>query len=212
MRFGSGRFIVAALVAATAAGCAANGSGASAPRSDLSGTWVPRAGGAASAQATSASGEDGVDRMIARDTGRRGRAGSGMGRERGGERGDFGEMGEMGYANSSFAALRRSEQRFTIQQSDTLVHISYADRSYFDLRPNGKKHADIWRGIGRIEIRADWKDGALEVTRYMEDGTTIHEAYSRAPGSPDLVITTRVDSQRGKGPEIRRVFQQAAGE
>ncbi|HET9986061.1 MAG TPA: hypothetical protein VFQ38_20845 [Longimicrobiales bacterium] len=184
------RIAFAALVAAFAAACGPKQTAGPVARADLSGTWVVDRKGDRSPAATSA-GADGDQEPAGMTPEERGE------RRRGGMRGgpSAGRRSDVSpeAVRQALEAVRRAGERIVIQQTDSIVHISYADRSYFDYRPDGRKVHDIWRGIGRVTAKARWTAAGLEVEREIEDGgAKVVELYSRPAGSARLVVTTTI--------------------
>ncbi|MBX6363670.1 MAG: hypothetical protein IRZ00_07370 [Gemmatimonadetes bacterium] len=205
------RIALVALVAASAAACGPKQTAGPAARPDLSGTWVVQRQADRSDEAADA----GVDGLLAspatpgpgagerRPGGRDGGMGGGP---PGGRRSDV----SFDAVRQALAAVRRAGERLVVEQTDSIVHISYADRSYFDYRPDGRKVDDIWRGIGRIKVKARWTDAGLQVERRIEDGgARVIELYARPAGSSRLIVTTTIPGPFGP-TELRREYERVA--
>lgn len=183
------RIAFAALVAAFAAACGPKQTAGPVARPDLSGTWVVDRKGDGPPAAASADGDQEPAGMMGEERGERRRGGGMRGGPSAGRRSDVSPEA----ARQALEAVRRAGERIVIQQTDSIVHISYADRSYFDYRPDGRKVHDIWRGIGRVTAKARWTAAGLEVERQIEDGgAKVVELYSRPAGSARLVVTTTI--------------------
>ncbi len=186
-------------LAGAAAGCAHHAP-ALALRPQLTGSWVllPDSGHAAAAAATMPVNLAPVE---APEAPRRG--------GRGGERGERGEGGSSRASTydpeavqEALAAVARGEPRINIAQTDTSVHLDYADASYFDLRTNGHGGDDVWRNVGRIKSSAEWTDAGLLFRRKLDNGVTVDQTLSRPAGSDRLIVRTVV-----KGPVPRPITQ-----
>ncbi len=130
---------------------------------------------------------------------------------RGGRGGERGERGESSGRASSYdpeamqmavAALARGEPTINIAQTDTSVHLDFADASYFDLALNGHSGDDVWRNVGRIKSMAEWTDAGLLFRRKLDNGVTVDQTLSRPAGSDRLIVQTVV-----KGPVPRPITQ-----
>ena len=142
------------------------------------------------------------------------------GAARGGRGGERGERGEGGYNRArsydpeavqvALAALARGEGRVHIVQTDTSVHLDFADASYFDLATNGHGGDDVWRNVGRIKSMARWTDAGLLFQRKLDNGVTVNQTYTRPAGSPRLVVETVVTGPVPRPITQRRVYEVAA--
>ena len=95
-------------------------------------------------------------------------------------------------------AVHRGDARITIAESEGSVHLEYADGSYFDLRTDGRKQDDIWRGVGRIRAGAHWSEAGLVLERRIEEtGVTVTQTFARPAGGARLTVTTEV---KGSAP------------
>lgn len=205
------RIALVALVAASTAACGPKRTAGPAARPDLSGTWVVQRQADRGAAAADA-GVDGVFASPATPAADPGEHRPG-GRERGMGSGPPGARRSdvsPDAVRQALDAVRRAGERLVVQQTDSIVHISYADRSYFDYRPDGRKVDDIWRGIGRVKVKARWTEAGLEVERRIEDGgARVIELYARPAGSSRLIVTTTIPGPFGP-TELRSEYERVA--
>lgn len=196
--------------AAALAGCATGGGRlAQAPAGlDLSGTWRY------SAEAS--------DAAVAMDTAvgpRPGMApGSGGGMPGGG---GMGGRGGMGSGRSGQPAARRPQvppellrplREFVIEQAESVVTFRFATKNAVRVPTSGKQvTAAQWPEIGELQLSAHWTREGLRVQRSRPQGGSITEVISRAPGSARLIITTELDTPRGKR-NFRRVYERVEPE
>ncbi len=141
-------------------------------------------------------------------------------RARGGRGGERGERGEGGSGRSSsydpeamqeaVAALARGEPAINIAQTDTAVHLDFADASYFDLPINGHSSDDVWRNVGRIKSMAEWTEGGLLFRRKLDNGVTVDQTLSRPAGSDRLIVQTVIKGPVPRPITQRRVYRAAA--
>ncbi len=196
-------------VAGTAAACAHNVP-APALRPALTGSWVLVAdSGHARATVASASTNESLPEPPAE-------AGGMRGGRRGGERGERGDGGynrartyDPGAVQEALAALGRGEDRVNIAQTDTSVHLDFADASYFDLTTNGHGGDDVWRNVGRIKSSARWTEAGLVFQRKLDNGVTVQQTYSRPAGSNRLIVVSVIKGPVPRPVTQRRVYEPA---
>ena len=113
---------------------------------------------------------------------------------------------------SSFDAVRRAVEGFSIEQSDSTVVIAYPDRelALFTDQRKQKMRVDEDR---EIEYRAWWEGVRLFVVRKIEGGTTVTEEYSVQSGTGRLHVLTRLEGDRLPGTiAFMRVYDPVARE
>ncbi len=194
-----------AFALAAAAGACAGHAPAPTIRPQLTGRWVPARGDTAT---TPAIVDSTAGRVLPAATG-----------ERGGRRGSRGGEGREGAESSqrfdpealgaAAAAVNRGLAQVNIAQTDSVVHLDFADGSYFDVPTDGHHRQDIWRNIGRIESSARWTEAGLVFERKIEEenaAVTVKQTYARAPGADRLTVTTEIKGQSPRPVTFRRVL------
>ena len=201
--------IALALAVAGAAAACAHNVAAPVPRPQLTGRWVPARSDTASAAHDSTTERPVNLTLPGREREGRGgtRGGYGGEREGGGNNGPRYDAEALGAA---MAAATRGEDRVNIVQTDSTVHIDFADGSYFDVPTDGRRRDDIWRGIGRIQSSARWTLEGLVFERRTEEGVTITQTLARATAGNRLVITTVVKGPAPRPITARHVLEPAA--
>lgn len=110
---------------------------------------------------------------------------------------------------SSFDAVRRAVEGFSIEQNDSTIVIAYPDRelALFTDRRKQKMRVDE---DTEIEYRAWWEGARLFVVRKLEGGITVTEEYSVQPGTGRLHVLTRLEGDRLPGTiAFMRVYDPA---
>jgi len=204
------RTIALALAVAGVTGACTLQVAAPAPRPQLTGRWVPARGDSASTAHDSTT-ERPVNLLLPGGE-REGRGGArgGYGGEREGGGSGGGPRYDPEALGAAMAAAIRGQARVNIAQTDSIVHIDFADGSYFDVPADGRRRDDIWRGIGRIQSSARWTPEGLVFERKTEEGVTVTQTFSRTAGSDRLVITTMVKGPAPRPVTARRVLEPAA--
>ncbi len=178
-------------------------------RPALTGSWVLLADSGHATPTVAAAPTGYVDRGDEGVSTRGGRGG------RGGERGERGEGGanrartyDPEAVQAALAALARGEEHVNIVQTDTSVHLDFADGSYFDLATNGHSGDDVWRNVGRIKSMARWTETGLLLRRKIEEnGVTVDQTFSRPAGSDRLIVQTVVKGPVPRPINERRVYK-----
>ena len=201
------RRILSGLLIAAAASVAACAHRAAPPavRPALAGRWILATSGSKADTGAIANASAANSEMARSPAGRSGD-----------RRGEYGDREGGGYGARSFdpaamraavEAVRHGDARITIAENADSVHLEYADGSYFDLRMDGHKHDDIWRGVGRIRAAAYWSEAGLVLERKFEDtGVTVRQTFARPAGSPRLTVTTEVKGSAARPLTLRREY------
>ncbi len=201
---------LALAVAATAGACAHQPPPAPTARPLLTGRWVAPRDSAGAVRDTAIAAAPDVIQPTSEREGRRGGRGGGYG----GDRDERGSGGGPHYdpeaLGAAMAAVSRGNARVNIAQTDSTVHLDFADGSYFDLPTDGRRRDDIWRNVGRIQSSAAWTAAGLVFERKTEEGVTITQTFARAPGSNRLTVTTVLKGQTPRPVTIRRTLDPAA--
>ena len=137
--------------------------------------------------------------------GTRGRAGGGA---RGGRRGRTtgGDPGgnrptpeQMQRMRAVMQAIGRPVRRFTFRSDDSTVSVEPANRGFLTLHTNRKKWKDERPDLGKVEYKAEWKEGELRVERKFEGGLRVRDTYSWSEDDDHLVVEREI-----RGGMIRR--------
>lgn len=107
-------------------------------------------------------------------------------------------------------SLRRSEDTLAIALTDNTVSLRMAEGAELELPTDGRKHKLALERLGDVTARARWHDGALELRRDFAGGIRVEETFERGPGSPRLMVLTKISGSGPRDMELRRVYDLAS--
>ena len=133
---------------------------------------------------------------------------------RGGARPDPEQAARLREALGQIMAAAR---RLTIAGDAEEVRLTYEDGRVVRLIPDGREHAGLAGTRGRLTRTTRWRGEKLETEIELQARRSVnvrqtYEVRAGGDGSPQLIVTTRVEGGRRRGGdrEIRRVYD--AGE
>jgi hypothetical protein len=140
-------------------------------------------------------------------------AGGGRGGVSGGRGGvSGGRTGGGEETRKTLQELLKAAEAFTITQTDSTVAFESEGGSPLVLHPDGRKADQMVRGIGKVELKARWKDDRLIVERKLESGLKLEQSYERSQDGKRLLL--KVELSGGSLPdfiELRRIYEVARG-
>ena len=130
----------------------------------------------------------------------------GMGRRPGGRGGIDPEK-----MRRTMEVAREAVQRFTLEQTDTTVTISYNDMIPHVFHTDGRKVEQETEAGDKIEVKAYWQGRYLMVSRKVDGGGTITEQYFKSSVTDQLEVITRIELGRMPRPmQFLRVYDAAS--
>lgn len=193
-------------MAAAAGACAAHQAPTPTVRPQLTGRWVLAQGDTTGPVADSTTVRPAGGVLPAGERGGRHGGGHGDGRDRA----DSGPRFDPEALGAAAAAVSRGLARVNIAQTDSAVHLDFADGSYFDVATDGRRQQDIWRNIGRIESSARWTVAGLVFERKIEadegPSITVKQTFARAAGADRVTVTTEIKGQSPRPFTFRRAL------
>jgi len=166
---------------------------------DLSGTWILNADKSDRPGDQMGSGEIGGGGTMMPPPG-------GMGRRPGGRGGIDPEK-----MRRTMEVAREAVQRFTLEQTDTTVTISYNDMIPHVFHTDGRKVEQETEAGDKIEVKAYWQGRYLMVSRKVDGGGTITEQYFKSSVTDQLEVITRIELGRMPRPmQFLRVYDAAS--
>jgi len=169
---------------------------------DLSGTWILNADKSDKPGDQMGSSEIGGGGTMMPPPG-------GMGRRPGG-RGGRGAI-DPEKMRRTMEVAREAVQRFTLEQTDTTVTISYNDMPPHVFHTDGRKVEQQTEAGDKIEVKAYWQGRYLMVSRKVDGGGTITEQYFKSSVTDQLEVITRIEVGRMPRPmQFLRVYDAAS--
>jgi hypothetical protein len=140
-----------------------------------------------------------------------GRGGMGGGRGGAGRGGDTAGMQERAaQMRAVIQSLTEGRRRIAVKQSDSIVLLTYGDGAPLESLTDGKEREKAVSGLGKIKVKAEWKDGQLIVERKLEGGIKVREEFTRGLDSPRLITVTIVTGMPTE-LKFRSVYDQSSG-
>lgn len=204
----SALWMVAAVVLPTAA-CGPKRSPGPPTGVNLSGSWVLDR-----RDSQDRPGTPGGEGERRRGVGRGGRGGfpGGGGFRRGGDRGP--RMGgpqvdpeKIRQTMDEIRSLMQASETLALRQTASDVTVTYADSFTVTVPTDGKKVERTWPGVGKVELKAEWKEGQLQLERKLE-GIKVTELFSRSPGSSRLVDAVKVKGPMPREISLERIYDE----
>jgi hypothetical protein len=133
----------------------------------------------------------------------------GMGR-RPGRRGGMGGI-DPEKMHRTMEMAREAVQRFTLEQTDTTVTISYNDMPPHVFHTDGRKIEQETEAGDKIEVKAYWQGRYLMISRKIDGGGTITDQYFKSSVTDQLEVITRIELGRMPQPmQFLRVYDAAS--
>lgn len=132
-----------------------------------------------------------------------GRAG---GRDRGGR--FAGRRQDMQKVRRLMGVLLPRTDTLVVSQADSVLDLRWGAGRALDIPINGKTQKEQWDST-QVKVKARWKKGELYVER-QAGGMKVQEVWSRSPGSPRLLVETKVSGKLPRDMKFDRVYDIAA--